>query len=297
MSAERPPGWYDEPSGDRVLLRWWDGRSWTSVTRQRSPFEAPPPADEPDAQQPPADVLEAGGRRPGSRRTWTLVAIAAAVVGLLLVVGLPGRGGGDRLADPGPRRSPPGGLATPPEPSPATPSPRPVSGRVTDRVAKLSYDVLPGQWREWDRDSFLGLLSTLGYYRITQDSVPNGQTYWANVTSGPVRASTASRQDLRASAQELVGILARQYYPAHSRRQLVQQERTVDGAPAYLVRYRAVFNPDSAEGYTAKSEEVAVLVVDTGADLPSALYISLPDTVRSLWPAVDGLLSSVRIVR
>jgi hypothetical protein len=37
--------------------------------------------------------------------------------------------------------------------------------------------------------------------------------------------------------------------------------------------------------------------VDTGAVLPSALYVSLPDTVEELWPAVDGLLGSVRIVR
>ena len=295
MSPERPPGWYDEPSGDRTLLRWWDGRSWTSVTRQRSPFEAPP-ADEPGADRPAADLLDSAARGPDSRRTWTLVAIAAAVVGLLLIVSIPGRqDGGGRLAEPGPRRSSPGGLATPSEPAPTIP--RPVSGRITDRVAKLSYDVLPGEWREWDRDSFRGLLSTLGYYRITQDSVPNGQTYWANVTSGPVSPGVASRDDLRASALRLVDTLARQYYPTHRRQQLAQQERTVDGAPAYLVRYRAVFDPESAEGYAAKSEEVAVLVVDTGEDLPSALYISLPDTVRSLWPAVDGLLASVRIVR
>jgi len=63
------------------------------------------------------------------------------------------------------------------------------------------------------------------------------------------------------------------------------------------VRYRAVFDPARAEGYTAESEEVAVLVVDTGEPLPSALYISLPDTVRTLWSSIDSLISSVRIVR
>ena len=91
--------------------------------------------------------------------------------------------------------------------------------------------------------------------------------------------------------------LAAGYYPPHNRQQVAQRALTVDGATAYLVRYRAVFDPDRAEGYAAKSEEVAVLVVDTGQPLPSALYVSLPDTVRTLWPSIDGLLSSVRIVR
>ena len=157
--------------------------------------------------------------------------------------------------------------------------------------------MLPGQWREWDRDSFLGLLSTLGYYRITQDSVPNGQTYWANVTSGPVRASIASRQDLRASAQELVGILARQYYPAHSRRSSssrsgpsTARRRTWSATGPSSTRTRPRATRRSPRRWRSSSSTPA-------RTLPSALYISLPDTVRSLWPAVDGLLSSVRIVR
>jgi hypothetical protein len=284
VSAARPPGWYDDPSGDAALLRWWDGGTWTSVTRRRSPAEQPPTAA--------PDVLDSEAPQPTpGRRGWVLAALAAAVVALLLLTGLPGGQGDERLADPGPRPA----ELTPSQPAPTTP--RVVSGRVVDRVARLSYDVLPGQWKEWDRDAFRGMLSTIGYYRITQEAVPNGETYWANVASGPVSPGLASRADLRVTATRTVDALAREYYPSHSRQQVAQRELSVDGAQAYLVRYRAVFDPVAARGYTAKSEEVAVLVVDTGADLPSVLYVSLPDTVRTLWPAVDGLLSSVRIVR
>jgi len=293
VTDARPPGWYDEPSGNRALLRWWDGRSWTPVTRERAPFEAPP--DPPGPAGPVGgDVLDsATAGRPAPRRGVLLGLLAAAVVVLIAVVGLPGGGSGERLADggPGPDRT---SLATPPEPAPTTP--RPVSGRVVDRVARLSYDVLPGDWREWDRDSFSGLLSTLGYYRITQQNAPNNQTYWANVNSGPVDERTTG-PDLPSTARRLASTLAEEYYPPHTRQQLAQRALTVDGADAYLVRYRAVFDPDRAEGYAAKSEEVAVLVVDTGQPVPSALYVSLPDTVRPLWPSIDGLLSSVRVVR
>lgn len=311
MTAARPPGWYDEPSGDRAALRWWDGRSWTSVTRQRAPFEElpPPPAEVSSPWGSDGDLLDSGAPRPGAsalgtRRRLILAVLAVGVVGLLLTVGIPGQQFSGRLADPGP---PSTGPATPFEPTtpfePATPSEpapttaRPVTGRVTDRVARLSYAVLPGDWREWDRESFRGLLSTLGYYRVTQDSAPSGQTYWANVTSGRVSPATASRADLPSTASRLVDTLARDYYPKHTREQVARRALTVDGAPAHLVRYRAIFDRQAAEGYVAKSEEVAVLVVDTGEGLPSALYVSLPDTVRSLWPSVDDLIASVRVVR
>jgi len=56
-------------------------------------------------------------------------------------------------------------------------------------------------------------------------------------------------------------------------------------------------DPVAAEGYSAKSEQVVVLVVNIGEEVPSALYVSLPDTVRDLWPSIDGLIASVRIIR
>ena len=293
MTESRPPGWYDEPAGDRSLLRWWDGRSWTPVTRQRAAFETLP-EDRPGFLGPPADVVDSDRpARPGARPGLVVALLAAAVVVVLLVTGLPGGGSGDEgVVGGGPA---PTGLASPPAPAPTTP--RAVTGRVVDRVAKLSYDVLPGEWNEWDRDTFSGLLSTIGYYRVTQESAPNAQTYWANVTSGAISPRVTVPGDLRASAGRLVTTLAEQYYPPHTRQQVAERGLTVDGAPAHLLRYRAVFDPERAEGYAAKSEEVAVLVVDTGEPLPSALYISLPDTVRSLWPSIDSLISSVRIVR
>ncbi len=293
MTESRPPGWYDEPSGDRAQLRWWDGRSWTAVTRERAAFETLP-EDRPGFLSPPGDLLDSDApARPQARRGLLVALLGAAVVVLLLITGLPGGGSSDgRLAEGGPSGT---GLVTPPEAPPT--SARPVTGRVVDRVAKLSYDVLPGAWNEWDRDTFRGLLSTIGYYRITQESAPNAETYWANVTSGAISPRVAVSGDLRSSATRLVNTLAEEYYPPHTRQQVAERELTVDGAPAYLVRYRAVFDPDRAEGYSAKSEEVAVLVVDTGEPLPSALYVSLPDTVRQLWPSIDGLISSVRILR
>jgi hypothetical protein len=270
------------------------------VTRRRAPFEPPPPPPPVDPRRArESDVLESA-TGPGLRRSgrgWVLLVAVLGLLGVLVLATRPDRGGAGGLAEDSPRPTDTGGgLVVPSEPPPT--SPQPVSGRVADPAARLSYDVLPGPWREWDRDGFRGLLSTAGYYRITQERVPNGQTYWANVTSGVIGPATASRDDLRSTGERLVDTLARSYYPRHTRQQVSRRGLTVDGDPAYLVRYKAVFDRSAAaEGYTARSEQVAVLVVDTGGVLPSVLYVSLPDTVRSLWPALDGLLASVRVIR
>ncbi len=285
MTEARPPGWYDEPGGDRALLRWWDGRSWTPVTRSRSVFEQLPA---PVA----VDVLDAEPPRP-PRRGWVIAGIAAAVLLVIVVAGLPGRRTDGGLAERGP--GPGSATIMPTDPAPTTA--RPVTGRFEDKVAKLSYDVLPGTWREWDRESFRGLQSTLGYYRVTQENAPRDQTYWANVNSGPVDSRTAVAGDLAKTADRLIKTLGDEYYPKHIRTDLVRRTLTVDGAPAALVRYKAVFDPVAAEGYSAKSEQVIVLVVNTGEQLPSALYVSLPDTVRDLWPSIDGLVAGVRVIR
>ena len=256
------------------------------MTRSRSVFEQLPP------ELVTVDVLDSEASRP-PRRGWVIAGVAAAVLLIIVVAGLPARRTEGGLSE----RVPSPGQATiiPTDPAPTTA--RPVNGRYEDRVAKLSYDVLPGAWREWDRESFQGLQSTLGYYRVTQENAPRDQTYWANVNSGPLDARTAVAGDLAKTADRLITTLGDEYYPKHTRTDLVRRALTVDGAPAALVRYKAVFDPVAAEGYSAKSEQVVVLVVNTGEQVPSALYVSLPDTVRDLWPSIDGLIASVRIIR
>jgi hypothetical protein len=182
---------------------------------------------------------------------------------------------------------------------PTRPSPQPtgpVSGRITDTAAKLSYQVLPGAWQAWDLFNFDGLLGTAGYYRVLQKETPAGGEYWANVTSGLASPAVASPNDLVTTAQRLVTGLDDQYYPKHTVQGRQQKSITVDGHQGYLTTYVAQFDPASSKGYTAKSEQVTVLVVDTGQPLPSVLYLSMPDQVRSLWKSVDGLIASVRVL-
>jgi Protein of unknown function (DUF2510) len=292
VSDDRQPGWYADPSGDPDRLRWWDGSAWTGIDRARMPHEQAMPVA-PPAGGGPGDLLDSEARPlPGLPWRWIAVLLAVTVLGGLVLTGrLPGLSGG--LGDRTLTSQAPPSVGGPTSPPPTTP--RPVTGRLVDGTARLSYDVLPGRWQSWDRDSFEGLVTTSGYYRVVQQETPEGGPYWANVTSGPVSPSLLGIT-LQASARRLASTLDAAYYPAHTRRGTVERAVTVDGHNAFLIRWLTVFDSTQTGGYLAKSEVVAVLVVDIGRDVPSALYLSLPDPVRSAWPSVDALLDSVRVL-
>lgn len=288
-------------------LRWWDGVGWSGITRDRMPNEQEPfpgPGSADALAWSPADVLDADDRPDRSRTAWVAALGILGLIAVLVLTGaLPGLGGGGHGSAAGvsvPQVAPlpgPPTLGPSDEPQlPREPVPRPVSGRVADPAAGLSYDVLPGDWRAFDLPPFLGTLGTAGYYRVVQESTPNGGQYWASVTSGPVVPGAVVKGDLGATAGRLVHELDAEYYPKHTRTHVVRRKTTVDGHAAYLYRYLAVFDPAAAKGYLARSEQVIIVVVDTGRDLPSLLYVTLPDLVRSSWPSVDSLLRSVRVL-
>ena len=302
MTGPRTPGWYDDPGGDVERLRWWDGAAWTPLSRERMPHERAALPPEP-ASWSAGDVLDTGAARPPQRIRWAWV---AAVVGLGLVGVLVLRDSFQRLDGTDADASGPSGQVTlaPPTqdptfvPVPPTTRPsRPVSGRIVDPAAGLSYSVLPGQWRSWEMPPFTGLSSTVGYYRVLQLVTPTGGEYWANVGSGPVSAAFTKPRDLPGTTRGLVDALAVSYYPKHTRRDVLEREITVHGAPGYLYQYVAAFDPLAGRGYQAKSEQVTVLVLETGRQTPAAFYVSLPDTVKDSWPTVAALIASIRILR
>jgi hypothetical protein len=303
VTGLREQGWYDDPGGDLRQLRWWDGTDWTAITRLRLPHEVPVTPPRPLPAFSGGEVLDAADY-PRRRWAWPAVLGIIGLIAVLVLTGaLPGLDTGTRQPRPvsGPVAEPrlpfPTDLPTPAFPTPSPQPTGPVTGRITDNAARISYDVLPGSWQAWNMFIFDGLLSTAGYFRVVQKETPDGSPYWANVTSGIASPAVASPNDLTATARRLAHNLDEQYYPPHTSKGQTERALTVDGHQAYLSQFVAQFDPAATKGYTSKSEQVTVLVIDTGKTLPAVLYISLPDQVKPLWSSVGALVASVRVLR
>ncbi|WP_214108561.1 hypothetical protein [Acrocarpospora catenulata] len=57
---------------------------------------------------------------------------------------------------------------------------------------------------------------------------------------------------------------------------------------------REMHMPKSDAGRKANLELAAAIAVDTGADRPGILWITIPETHRRLWPDLNRLAGSVR---
>ena len=291
-------GWYPDPDGEPGRERWWDGSRWTERTRD------------------PADELSGYGARPPRQRT-RLVLLAAAGVAVLALVGIlvATRGGNPagppaasavpsatdvpERPDGGPTSTPVScptapAATTPPSATPSPPAPR--APRVTDTRAGISYAGQAEPWRPWQdvwiTDGLNARFAT-GYYIVTQRNTPDGD-YFATVLSGTVatRIADAPREETRCIAEQVAEDVRRAYYPQPNlRRTLDARTITVSGHRGYLIRYHLSFD---VKGYTAKGEQVGVLVLNVGRPELAVLYISIPDTVRGFDYVIDQVFGSVR---
>ena len=51
MTAQMPPGWYDDPDGSPNAERRWDGHNWTPERRRKTPHTPPPAYPQPPQAQ------------------------------------------------------------------------------------------------------------------------------------------------------------------------------------------------------------------------------------------------------
>ncbi len=282
-----PPGYYPDPDGAPGMVRWWDGTTWSDVLTPAGPgvttargesAHRPPPAP-----WQPAPV-------PGSRRTpWVVAAVAVAVV--VVVVVLVGVVVGTVRRDgPGPT---PTGVAGP---TVAGPTFAPGTVQIVDDEAGIAYPYLGDGWYQYALAMPLETTSVRGQYFTTQDSVPDGGEFIAQITSGPVAEGYGWTGP--GSEQTTAGTLADSvrgnYYPGPNERVVLRDEATtVDGAAAWIHEF--VLSWDAA-GYDATGERAALVVIDTGRPAPALLYLSIPDTHAELYGVIDRVIGAVDVL-
>ena len=284
-TSSAPPGWYPDPDGAPGMVRWWNGAGWSDVTTPVGPgvaVQAPagPPARAPEPATPP------GPGRPPQRTGWV---VGLSVLGLVLVVlvgFLVGRPSGS-LDDTGPTALPPpggSGSAFPPG-----------TLRIVDEAAGIAYPYLGQGWLEYDLEDVAETTSVAGQYLVTQEVTPDGGSFIAQCTSGPLAPLfVPGAGGLQPTLAQVADSVRLNHYPSPNEREILRDEaRTVDGAPAHLLEFDLSWD---VGGYEATGERAALLLVDVGRPAPALLYLSIPNTHAELYGVIDRVIDGVEVL-
>ena len=274
-----PPGWYADPAGQPGLLRYWDGRAWTSSTQPVSP-PVPPPATVSRAytsaagpsSTPTAAPVVAPRRR--SPIGWIL-GLGALLIAVVVVAALLVSTGtrGPRLPD---AKPPPTAVTCPPAVAPtASPSP-PASG---DRVVsgRLSYPRLPAPFTAptWDRRVPFG--RDVRNQQATVEADAAGRPTWvSSVIIARLLAGDGFYGPQQGAAVVAECITSLFYGESDVERTDSRNEATtVDGRAAWVIEAQLSFRVPDVK---TTGEGMTVVVVETTPGEAGLFYTSNPDT-------------------
>ncbi|MBA2416571.1 MAG: DUF2510 domain-containing protein [Geodermatophilaceae bacterium] len=289
MSAT--PGWYEDPDGVLGRQRWWNGVSWSDVTRGGVSGSLATA----EAQRPGYDVIEGGHpERAGQRRPWLPWAILGGAVLLIVMLAVTlvgGTRGGPVIADP---------TAGPGTPGPGTTDPGttfpPGTTRILDPDAGISYIYLGEGWRELAFSSRPEMLTAHGQYIITQPTVPDGGQFIAECSSGLLarQFELSGPEDFASAIDPVSESFRANYYPGPNDKDVLSSEAvTVAGRPGHLLKFDLTWD---VAGYDSTGERVALLLLDTGMERPAVVYISVPNTHAELYGIIDQLIASIELL-
>lgn len=281
-----PAGYYPDPDGAPGMVRWWNGITWSDVTTPAGPGVTTGLGE--TTYRPPAPVWQPPPppRGPGRAVGIAVAAVVAVVVVVAaVVVGVVASRSSEDISS----------TATA-APVPTGPTFAPGTVQIVDEAAGIAYPFLGDGWYEYVLSPPLETTSVRGQYFVTQDAVPDGGEFIAQITSGPVAegygwTGPGSEQ---ATVETLAESVRANYYPGPNERDELRDEAvTVDGAPGWVYEFTLSWD---AAGYDATGERAALLLVDTGRAAPALLYLSIPNTHAELYGVIDRVIEAVDVL-
>ncbi|GAA1620942.1 hypothetical protein GCM10009733_016830 [Nonomuraea maheshkhaliensis] len=162
----------------------------------------------------------------------------------------------------------------------------PVIGRVPDAAAGISMPRLGGTWQ---LDQRATVKATYGF--DTRQYVQVAPERYATVMSGPLSARLASyyeRDDLEPAIRQVVLNARKRFFPADNKvRKIAQQPIKVGDQTGRLIAYQLTSSTEKAT--------LVTMAVNTGADVPAIVYMSIPSTSKQLLPDIRTVMNQIRL--
>jgi hypothetical protein len=191
------------------------------------------------------------------------------------------------------------GVALPPEKQlqKFTGTHSPVAGRINDTFSGLSYPRFGPPWQVPTRKSGLALLGWSGQQIVVTERNPKQLWYGQLMTGvlGPAEQDIygGSGTEREAAVAYAKSTEARLYGFAHKTRPLASQPLQLNGHKGWLVSSFLTFH---RTGVKATGDIVTVAVIDTGRKSPAVLLMAVPNTHKKLWPDINFLVSSLKVL-
>ncbi|WP_155360604.1 hypothetical protein [Acrocarpospora macrocephala] len=170
-------------------------------------------------------------------------------------------------------------------------TPSPVQGRIADSESRVSIPKLGGQWKT-DVDQQKNL-ATYGYVTrqfVSAGLTTKGKPQFAQVMSGPLAQDLAAKyttaDDLRPVLSAVVFKARQNLFPKGNKVAKVGQQKLRGG-----IGQLAAYEVSDDGGKTL----VVVAAVNTGAPLPSIVYMQVPDIKDDLLPDVGTVFKSIKV--
>ncbi|KAB2380240.1 hypothetical protein [Actinomadura montaniterrae] len=232
----------------------------------------------------------------------------------LLVVALLAAGGvyymthrtDDASADTPVKTAPKGAAAEPDEPQVTVPADKAlkrfpgkaskVLGRLTDAASGLSYPRLAPPWQLPTKKNKLSTPGWSGQQIVVTER--HGQQLWyGQLLTGVLPPTLLGAYKGPGSVKKTTALAEQgyesQYYAfPHKSAPLASQPLNVDGHKGWLI---ASYLTYKRAGVRATGEIVATAVIDTGRKTPAAVFASLPNTHRKMWPDLNEFLAQLKV--
>ncbi|MEO5877900.1 MAG: hypothetical protein ABIS86_00785, partial [Streptosporangiaceae bacterium] len=169
-------------------------------------------------------------------------------------------------------------------------------GTVTDAMAGLSYPQFAAPWKLPTKQNKLAQSGWSGQQIMVTERAGT-QLWYGTILSAqvsPVELALLRGSDLK---QTTIGVATslenRLYAFKHTSKPIASQALTIDGHKGWLVGSYLTYE---RAGIRAGGEVIVTAVVNTGRDVPSVLFASVPNTAKTMWPIFNTLISQLKVL-